>query len=95
MTYTLRVTNTGYITLTAAITDLLPKHVIPTGVRTWTTTLPIPGGVWTEQIVVAIEDDYIGSLVNVVQATSKEGATDIYTQTLRIWYYLPVVLHKD
>ncbi len=82
LTYTIRVVNSGLVTLTATITDLLPTHVSPTGTRAWTATLPAPGAVWTETVVVTAEQGYIGPLVNRVQVAAVEGAADIFTHTL-------------
>jgi len=81
LTYTLRLTNTSGLTLTATITDDLPDHVAPTGVLTWTPTITAPGGLWTETVVVTVERGYEGPLTNVVHVTSAEGATGIYTET--------------
>ena len=81
LTYTLRVTNTGGVTLTATITDVLPDHVTPTGIITWTPTITTPGGVWAETVVVTVEINYEGPLTNVVQVTTEEGATGVYTET--------------
>jgi uncharacterized repeat protein (TIGR01451 family) len=74
LTYTIRVTNTGDVTLTATITDTLPNHVTPTGVLTWTQTITAPGGIWAQQVVVTVETGYTGSLTNKVQVTTEEGA---------------------
>ncbi|MEE8392506.1 MAG: right-handed parallel beta-helix repeat-containing protein [Anaerolineae bacterium] len=82
LTYTIRVTNTGLVTLTATVTDVLPDHVSPTVTHVWTSTTLTPGAVWTETVVVTVDAGYVGPLVNVVQATSDEGAADIYTHTL-------------
>jgi uncharacterized repeat protein (TIGR01451 family) len=81
LTYTIRVTNTGDMDLHATVTDTLPTHVTPGGVLTWTPTITAPGGVWTQAVVVTAETGYAGPLTNVVQATSEEGATGIYTET--------------
>jgi uncharacterized repeat protein (TIGR01451 family) len=82
LTYTLRVTNTGIVTLATTITDTLPLNVTPGGIRTWTPTIPIPAGVWTETIVVTVDLDHSGPLVNVIQVTTDKGATGAYTHTL-------------
>ncbi len=97
VTYTIRITNSDYISLTTTITDILPDHVTPTGIFTWTPTITAPGGVWTQQVVVTAETDYTGPLTNVVRVATEEGATGIYTQTSTVGrlIYLPVVLHKD
>ena len=81
LTYTLRVTNTGGPTLTATITDILPSHVTPAGVITWAPTITAPGGVWAETVVVTVETGYGGPLTNVVQVTTEDGATGVYTVT--------------
>jgi uncharacterized repeat protein (TIGR01451 family) len=80
LTYTIRVTNTGSVTLTATITDVLPDHVTPGSARTWATTLTALGGVWTEQFSVTVEMGYAGPLTNVVRVATEEGATGIYTE---------------
>jgi hypothetical protein len=98
LTYTIRVTNTGNVTLTATITDALPTHVTPGDVRTWPAVIPAPGGVWVQQIVVTAEMGYSGTLTNVVRVTTDQGATGVYTETSTAvaehLIYLPVVL-KD
>jgi len=104
LTYTLRVTNTGSVTLTATITDVLPEHVTPTGVFTRTPTIPAPGGVWTDTVVVTVEVGYVGTLTNVVQVTTDEGAMGVYTMTSEAQIapappvppiYLPLVLRNS
>ncbi len=96
LTYTLHVTNTGHVTLTATITDILPDHVTPTGVLTWTPDPITPGGVWTETVVVTLEIGYAGSLTNVVQVTTEEGATGVYTATaLSLVPHLEVTKEAD
>jgi uncharacterized repeat protein (TIGR01451 family) len=95
LTYTLRVTNTSAVTLTATITDILPTHVTPTGVFTWTQTITAPGGVWMQQIVVTVETGYEGPLTNMVEVTTGEGATGKASLTVCAnvcKIYLPVVL---
>ncbi|HET90862.1 MAG TPA: DUF11 domain-containing protein, partial [Chloroflexi bacterium] len=82
LTYTIHVVNSGLVSLTATITDLLPTHVSPTGARVWTATLPAPDGVWTETVVVTVAEGYIGPLVNVVHVATAEGAADTFTHTL-------------
>jgi uncharacterized repeat protein (TIGR01451 family) len=96
LTYTIRLTNTGHVDLHATVTDTLPAHVTPTGTRTWgPITLPAPGGVWLQTVVVIVEMGYTGPLTNVVQVTSDEGATDTYTCTVHTAgneIYLPVIM---
>jgi uncharacterized repeat protein (TIGR01451 family) len=74
VTYTIIVTNTGNVTLTATITDILPAQVSPGGTPTWPAVIA-PGGVWSQTIVVTVSAAYAGPLVNQVQVTTDEGAT--------------------
>ncbi len=82
LTFTLRVTNTGYVTLTAIITDILPDHAMPSGTLAWATAIAAPGGVWTKMVTVAVEMGYTGPLTNVVWVTTSEGAVGAYTRTV-------------
>jgi uncharacterized repeat protein (TIGR01451 family) len=95
LTYTLYVTNTGNVTLTATITDVLPQHVTPSGVLTWSPTITVPGGTWTQQVVVTAERSYCKPLINIVTVTTAEGASGVYTETSAVveyCIYLPVIL---
>jgi len=97
LTYTLRVTNTGLLSLTATITDILPSHVTPTGVLTWMPSPILPGGTWSETAVVTVEMGYLGPLTNVVHVATEEGASGAYTVTVTVHgpvsrIYLPLVL---
>jgi uncharacterized repeat protein (TIGR01451 family) len=94
LTYTLHVTNTGFVDLNATITDTLPDQVTPSGVRTWTATVPAFGGVWIGQVTVAVAPEASGLLTNQVEVTSAEGASGQFTQTTRVghWFYFPVIL---
>lgn len=95
LVYTLYVTNTGNVTLHAAITDTLPAHVTPGGVRTWSAVLA-PGAVWTQAVSVTIEQGYAGPLVNVARVSTTEGATGIYTHTttVKAYVYLPLIFKR-
>jgi len=75
LTYTLWVTNTGNANLHATVTDTLPVHVIPSGVVTWTPTIPAPDGVWSKTVVVTAGWSYAGPLTNTVRVTTDEGAS--------------------
>lgn len=95
LSYTISVTNTGDFDLAVAISDVLPAHVTPTGVLTWTPTITAPGGVWQETVVVTIENTYAGSLSNVLQVASAAGTMTVCTATVTVepwWLYLPLVL---
>jgi uncharacterized repeat protein (TIGR01451 family) len=85
LTYTLYVTNTGNVTLTATITDILPHHVTTTQSLVWASQLiTVPFGTWTRTVVVTPNRDYRGPLTNVVRVTSAEGATGACTVTSAI-----------
>jgi uncharacterized repeat protein (TIGR01451 family) len=84
LTYTLRLTNTGDASLTATITDLLPLHVMPTGLLTWTPDPILPDHTWRETVRVTLETSYAGLLTNVVRATTEEGVSGIYTCTTHV-----------
>jgi uncharacterized repeat protein (TIGR01451 family) len=90
LTYTLRVTNTGGVTLTATITDELPSHILPSvtegrtvllpgGTMVWTPVVLPPGDVWTETLVVTVELGYAGWLTNVVRVATDLGVTATHT----------------
>jgi uncharacterized repeat protein (TIGR01451 family) len=81
LTYTIRLTNTGDITLTATITDIPSRQVAPNCVLTWTSNPIAPGGVWTQQFTVTVKTGYSGTLTNVVQVAPEEGVTSVYTET--------------
>jgi uncharacterized repeat protein (TIGR01451 family) len=94
LTYTIRVTNTDKVTLTATITDILPKHVTPTGVLNWTPTITGPGGIWEQQVVVTVETGYTGTLTNKILITTEEGPTGAASVTVCANYciiYLPTI----
>jgi uncharacterized repeat protein (TIGR01451 family) len=82
LTYTLRLANTGNISLSATITDTLPEHVTPGGAVTWTPATLLPGGRWTGLVTVTVDADYTGFLTNVVRATTLQGASGVYTETI-------------
>jgi uncharacterized repeat protein (TIGR01451 family) len=106
LTYTIHVTNTGSVTLTATITDTLPDGIVqgetpggtlflPGGTITWTPVSIAPGGIWSYTFAVTVSVDYVGPLTNVVEVTTEEGPTGNYVQvsTVGIKYiYLPLVL---
>jgi uncharacterized repeat protein (TIGR01451 family) len=80
LTYTIRITNTGNVTLTTVVTDILPAHVFPTGVLTWTPVIAT-GGTWTEYVPVTVPLDHAGLLTNVVWVTAEEGVTGFHVET--------------
>jgi uncharacterized repeat protein (TIGR01451 family) len=84
LTYTLYVTNTGNVDLHATITDVLPVHVTPSGLLTWTPVILGPDEVWEETVVVTSELGYAGPLTNVLQVSTEEGVTSIYTETSEV-----------
>ncbi len=95
LTYTIRITNTGNITLTGLVTDTLPVHITPTGVQTWTLVNLSPGSVWAQPLVVAVTQGYSGTLINRVQVATEEGArgeTQVSVNVIGYQIYLPIVL---
>ena len=54
----------------------------------------VPGELWSHTIAVTVEAGYAGSLTNVVQATTPEGVSAVYTETSTVAHsiYLPLVL---
>ncbi|MFQ5613722.1 MAG: right-handed parallel beta-helix repeat-containing protein, partial [Anaerolineae bacterium] len=78
LTYTIRVTNTGGVTLTTTITDDLPGQVTPNNPVVWALVIT-PSQVWTKQIVVTVNAGYSGTLTNVVRAVAPQGASDEFT----------------
>jgi len=99
LTYTMRVTNAGDVDLHATVTDTLSVQVSPSGVLTWTPTIPVDG-VWTQQVAVTVTEGYSGTLTNLVQVVSSEGVTGNATvisqaRTEERWdIYLPLVLRN-
>ncbi len=84
--YTLAVTNTGDVNLTATITDILPTYVtlggtpdgtiiMPPGWIVWSPVTLAPNEVWIKTVVVTVTAGYAGPLTNTVQVTTQEGAS--------------------
>ena len=84
LTYTIHVTNTSNVTLTATITDFLPDDVTPNGQLIWTTEITAPGGVWVQPIYVTVNAGYTGTLDNVVQVATAQGPTGVTTNTVEV-----------
>lgn len=95
LTYTIRITNTSYVTLTT-VTDILPGHVTPTGVLSWTPIITPVGGIWARQVIVTVVTGYTGSLTNRVQATTEEGivigTANVVVCSNKCGTYLPVIV---
>ncbi|HHS97138.1 MAG TPA: peptidase S8 [Chloroflexi bacterium] len=89
LTWTLYVTNTGYITLTATVTDVLPAHTLPSGVLTWTVPLFAPDEVWSATVPITVEEGYTGPLTNTLIVRSAEGTEDL---DRAVAYVLPHLL---
>lgn len=85
LTYTLYITNHGLISLTATITDSLPEQVTPGGVLIWPDQTLAPGNVWTQTVIVTVEQGYSGALVNRLEVATIEGATGVYTLTTQAY----------
>jgi uncharacterized repeat protein (TIGR01451 family) len=61
---------------------------------TWTAIITAPGGLWMGTIVVNVDEGYVGPLINLVEVTTKEGATgdDSFTVIAGRRIYLPLVM---
>jgi hypothetical protein len=96
LNYAIRVTNTSFVTLTAAITDILPDHVTPADPLTWRPVTITPGNIWTQTVVVTVLTGYAGTLTNVLQVTTDKGPGGAYTETSLAGHgiYLPLVLRS-
>jgi uncharacterized repeat protein (TIGR01451 family) len=81
VTYTLYVTNSGSITLTTTITDLLPSQYTPSGSIVWSTSIP-PGRAWTQTLPVTLTVGYTGTLTNQLQSTADEGPSGTVDLTI-------------
>lgn len=81
LTYTINVSNTYGITLTATITNQFSKLVNPTGTLTWESVLLPPDTEWLQEVVVNVNPDFGGILTNTVYVTTLEGVsrTDKHT----------------
>jgi len=92
--YTIRLTNTSDVNLTAVITDVLPEHVTPHGGTTWGPVSIEPGQVHVEMLVVTVDAGYTGPLTNVVEVTTDRGAggTCVETSESGIYVHLPLVM---
>jgi uncharacterized repeat protein (TIGR01451 family) len=84
LTYTIQVTNTSNVTLTTTITDVLPTHIISSGIFTWPSVGIASGGIWTETVVVTVEMGYTGSITNVVQVSTEDGIIDADTCSVTV-----------
>jgi uncharacterized repeat protein (TIGR01451 family) len=98
LTYTIYVTNSGSITLTATITDILPAQVSTTHPTVWSPITIAPGQVWTQTLPVTVETGCIRPLMNKVEVTTQEGVGGAASVTTAVNAYcclfLPVVLKQ-
>jgi uncharacterized repeat protein (TIGR01451 family) len=95
LTYTLVVTNSGNMDLHATITDVLPAHVTPEGITSWSpVTIPLLS-VWEERLTVSVTPGYSGTLTNALWVSTREGVDGFSQTTTRVtgWrMYLPLIL---
>ncbi len=75
LTYTIRVTNTGNVDLTATITDTLPLSVATGSPTVWSGVVIPIGNVWQQNLNVIVDPLAEGPITNTVQVTTVEGAT--------------------
>jgi uncharacterized repeat protein (TIGR01451 family) len=70
--------------------------VLPDGrvAVTWTAVITRLGGLWRGMILVTVDEDCVGSLANLVEVTTEEGAMGADSVTVRAGWtvYLPIVL---
>ncbi len=95
VTYVIQVSRLEALPLHAVVTDTLPMHVSPTGVLTW--RVVVSESEWTETVVVTVEEDYEGWLVNQVTAMTDDGYRGAATSRIRTvtFCYLPVLLRDS
>ncbi|MCP4539561.1 MAG: PKD domain-containing protein [Chloroflexi bacterium] len=84
LTYTIYVTNTGLLTLTADIVDTLPTEVTPSDPTSWSSVAIDPEEVWMEMIAVTVYTDVNGIITNVVHVDTDEGPTGTWTATVMV-----------
>jgi uncharacterized repeat protein (TIGR01451 family) len=94
LTYTLQVANFTSMTLHATVTDTLPSGVVPPEPSVWTDVISAGGGIWTQVIATAVDEDCAGPLTNMVKVTTDEGLEGMASVTTRCGYFihLPLVL---
>ena len=97
LTYTIAVSNTGGVTIQAMITDTLPDHVTPGGLRSWGPVTIPPGGGWTTRVTVVVEANYVGELENTVMARTEDGTSSSTLHRLTVrgrGVFLPLVIRN-
>ncbi len=78
--YTIRVTNTGDVPLTAVeVADALPAQTSTGDPTAWSVGVLNPGEVWEQTLPVTVGWGYSGTLTNTVAVSTAEGATDVYS----------------
>jgi uncharacterized repeat protein (TIGR01451 family) len=80
LTYTIYLTNTGGVTLTAVIIDDPPPNVTLLSPRTWSDQEIAPYTVWMTDVIVEVNLGYAGDLVNKVRAVTGEGSLEETTE---------------
>jgi len=94
LTYTIQVVNLSDTGVTAAITDVLPDSVTPTGVLTWTSQVIGSGSTWMQSIIVTVVETGCGGLLtNTVEVTTDEGEVGAFRLVVGCYaVHLPLVL---
>jgi uncharacterized repeat protein (TIGR01451 family) len=96
LVYVIHITNFDSIAYTAAITDVLPENVTPTGLITWTSEVLSPDSPWERQVSVVVDVGYTGTLTNTVIVTTDEGETGAAVLITEIHItHLPIVLRES
>jgi subtilisin family serine protease len=76
LVFTLRVTNTGPLPLTAAVTNTLPAHTLPGGTQVWRPVTIQPGDVWTATVAAIVDAGHTGPLTGTAHVVTTDGVTD-------------------
>ncbi len=95
ITGSVRITNTGVLTLHAVLTGTLSPHIAANVPLTWTTVIT-PGATWIQTLTGVVESSYRGPLTGIIEAATLEGPTGVFTATATalIPIYLPFIAQE-
>jgi uncharacterized repeat protein (TIGR01451 family) len=81
LTYLISITNMSPTPLVAAITDVLPAQVSTAQTHVWSPVDMEPGETWKEVFTGTVQEDYAGTLTNIIQVSTDQGVGGVYTHT--------------